>query len=40
MTVVAGRVLMRDGVVGTADTDEDEEVRAHVVECARRLGVL
>ncbi len=25
---------------GTAGTDEDEEVRAHVVECARRLGVL
>jgi 5-methylthioadenosine/S-adenosylhomocysteine deaminase len=34
-TVVAGRVLMRDGVV-----PDEAEVRAHVVECARRLGVL
>ncbi len=34
-TVVGGRVLMRDGVQGSED-----EVRAHVVECARRLGVL
>jgi 5-methylthioadenosine/S-adenosylhomocysteine deaminase len=33
-TVVAGRVLMRDGVV-----DGEEEVRARAVECARRLGV-
>jgi 5-methylthioadenosine/S-adenosylhomocysteine deaminase len=38
-TVVRGRVLMRDGIVGTGAA-EDEEVRAHVVECARRLGVL
>lgn len=37
-TVVGGRVLMRDGTVG--DTDSNEEVRAQVVECARRLGVL
>jgi 5-methylthioadenosine/S-adenosylhomocysteine deaminase len=34
-TVVAGRVLMRDGVV-----PEEVEVRTHAVECARRLGVL
>jgi 5-methylthioadenosine/S-adenosylhomocysteine deaminase len=34
-TVVGGRVLMRDGVI-----EGEEEVRAHVVECARRLGVL
>jgi 5-methylthioadenosine/S-adenosylhomocysteine deaminase len=34
-TVVAGRVLMRDGVV-----DGESEVRARVVECARLLGVL
>jgi cytosine/adenosine deaminase-related metal-dependent hydrolase len=34
-TVVAGRVLLRDGVV-----DDEQEVRAKVVECARRLGVL
>lgn len=34
-TVVAGRVLMRDGVI-----DDEEEVRARVVECARRLGVV
>ena len=38
-TVVRGRVLMRDGVVGDGAA-ADEEVRAHVVECARRLGVL
>jgi 5-methylthioadenosine/S-adenosylhomocysteine deaminase len=37
-TVVGGRVLMRDGIVGHQDSDQ--EVRAHVVECARRLGVL
>jgi 5-methylthioadenosine/S-adenosylhomocysteine deaminase len=34
-TVVAGKVLMRDGAI-----DGEEEVRAHVVECARRLDVL
>ncbi len=34
-TVVAGRVLMEDGVV-----PEEQEVRAHVVECATRLGVV
>jgi 5-methylthioadenosine/S-adenosylhomocysteine deaminase len=34
-TVVDGRVLMRDGVV-----EDEDEVRAKVVECARRLGVL
>jgi len=34
-TVVAGNVLMRDGVI-----EGEDEVRAHVVECARRLGVL
>ena len=34
-TVVSGRVLLRDGVV-----DDEGEVRAKVVECARRLGVL
>jgi 5-methylthioadenosine/S-adenosylhomocysteine deaminase len=34
-TVVSGRVLMRDGFV-----EAEDEVRAHVVECARRLGVL
>jgi 5-methylthioadenosine/S-adenosylhomocysteine deaminase len=34
-TVVAGTVLMRDRV-----QDGEEEVRARVVECARRLGVL
>lgn len=33
-TVIAGRVVMRGGVV-----DGEEEVRAHVMECARRLGV-
>jgi 5-methylthioadenosine/S-adenosylhomocysteine deaminase len=38
-TVVGGRVLMRDGAVGESAAEE-EEVRAHVVECARRLGVL
>ena len=37
-TVVAGRVVMSDGVVEGIDTEE--EVRAKVVECARRLGVL
>ena len=37
-TVVGGRVLMRDGAVG--EQGSEEEVRAHVVECARRLGVL
>jgi cytosine/adenosine deaminase-related metal-dependent hydrolase len=37
-TVVGGRVLMRDGTVG--EQGSEEEVRAHVVECARRLGVL
>ena len=40
-TVVGGRVLMRDGTVGEqGKSNEEEEVRAHVVECARRLGVL
>ena len=39
-TVVGGRVLMRDGTVGESGGAEEEEVRAHVVECARRLGVL
>jgi 5-methylthioadenosine/S-adenosylhomocysteine deaminase len=34
-TVVAGRVLMRDGVV-----EGEDEVRARAIECARRLGVL
>jgi 5-methylthioadenosine/S-adenosylhomocysteine deaminase len=34
-TVVAGRVLMRHGIV-----PEEAEVRSHVVECAKRLGVL
>ena len=34
-TVVGGCILMRDGVV-----DDEAEVRAHVVECARRLGVV
>jgi 5-methylthioadenosine/S-adenosylhomocysteine deaminase len=34
-TVVDGRVLLRDGVVA-----DEEEVRAKVVECARRLGVV
>jgi len=34
-TVAGGRVVMRDGVV-----EGEEEVRAHVVECARRLGVV
>ena len=34
-TVVAGRVVMRDRVI-----DGEAEVRARVVECARRLGVL
>jgi 5-methylthioadenosine/S-adenosylhomocysteine deaminase len=33
-TVVAGRVLMRDGQVGEMD-----EIRARVVERARRLGI-
>ena len=33
-TVVGGRVLMRDGFVA-----DEQEVRARVVECARRLGV-
>ena len=37
-TVVRGRVLMRDGLVG--EDGEAHEVRAHVVECARRLGVV
>jgi 5-methylthioadenosine/S-adenosylhomocysteine deaminase len=35
VTVVDGRVLMRDGVVA-----DEEEVRARAVEAARRLGVL
>jgi 5-methylthioadenosine/S-adenosylhomocysteine deaminase len=40
-TVVAGRVLMRDRRYPTEDEQAaEEEVRAHVVECARRLGVL
>jgi 5-methylthioadenosine/S-adenosylhomocysteine deaminase len=40
-SVVDGRVLMRDGTVGASGTAaEEEEVRTHVVECARRLGVL
>jgi 5-methylthioadenosine/S-adenosylhomocysteine deaminase len=34
-TVVAGTVLMRDRV-----QEGEDEVRAHVLECARRLGVL
>jgi 5-methylthioadenosine/S-adenosylhomocysteine deaminase len=34
-TVVAGRVLMRDGVV-----DDEDEVRTRAVAAARRLGVL
>jgi 5-methylthioadenosine/S-adenosylhomocysteine deaminase len=33
-TVVGGRVLLRDGIV-----EDEDEVRAKVVECARRLGV-
>ncbi len=40
-SVVGGRVLMRDGTVGASGSAaEEEEVRTHVVECARRLGVL
>jgi 5-methylthioadenosine/S-adenosylhomocysteine deaminase len=39
-TVVAGRVLMRDGVVIGADGLQEDEIHAHAVECARRLGVL
>jgi 5-methylthioadenosine/S-adenosylhomocysteine deaminase len=38
--VVAGRVLMHDGVVVGADGVHEDEVRARVVECAGRLGVL
>jgi 5-methylthioadenosine/S-adenosylhomocysteine deaminase len=34
-TVVAGRVLMHDGVI-----EGEDEVRARAIECARRLGVL
>jgi 5-methylthioadenosine/S-adenosylhomocysteine deaminase len=34
-TVIAGRVVMRDGAI-----DGETEVRAKVVECAERLGVL
>jgi 5-methylthioadenosine/S-adenosylhomocysteine deaminase len=34
-TVVAGRVLLRDGVVA-----DEAEIRANVTECAARLGVL
>jgi 5-methylthioadenosine/S-adenosylhomocysteine deaminase len=34
-TVIAGKVVMRDGVVA-----DEHEIRAKVVECARRLGVL
>ena len=34
-TVVGGVVLVRDGVI-----DGEDEVRAKVIECARRLGVL
>ncbi len=37
-TVIAGRVVMRDGVIEGIDTEE--EVRAKLVECALRLGVL
>jgi 5-methylthioadenosine/S-adenosylhomocysteine deaminase len=39
-TVVAGRVLMRDGVVVGIDGVHEDEIHAHAVECARRLGVL
>jgi 5-methylthioadenosine/S-adenosylhomocysteine deaminase len=34
-TVIAGNVVMRDGCI-----EGEEEVRARVVECARRLGVI
>ena len=34
-TVIAGNVVMRDGVVA-----DEAEIRAKAVECARRLGVL
>ena len=34
-TVVAGRVLLRDGVGA-----DEPEIRAKVAECARRLGVV
>jgi hypothetical protein len=34
-TVIGGRVVMRDGTI-----DGEDEVRARVVERARRLGVL
>ncbi|MET0921065.1 MAG: amidohydrolase [Acidimicrobiia bacterium] len=34
-TVIAGEVVMREGVV-----DDEAEVRAKVVECARQLGVV
>ncbi len=37
-TVVGGNVLMRNGAI--VEEGGEEEVRAHVVECARRLGVL
>ncbi|HEY7105973.1 MAG TPA: amidohydrolase [Acidimicrobiia bacterium] len=40
-TVVAGRVLVRDRFHPTDDEQSaEDDVRAHVVECARRLGVL
>jgi 5-methylthioadenosine/S-adenosylhomocysteine deaminase len=39
-TVVGGGVLMRDRVVVGTDGVHEDEVRARVVECARRLGVL
>ena len=39
-TVVGGRILMRDGVVVGSDGVHQDEVRARVVECARRLDVL
>ena len=40
MTVVAGKVLMRDGVVVGTDGVPEDEVRTRVVESAHRLGVL
>jgi 5-methylthioadenosine/S-adenosylhomocysteine deaminase len=39
-TIVGGHILMRDGVVVGTDGLHEDEVRAHAVECARRLGVL
>ena len=40
MTVVGGKVLLRDGVVVGSDGVHEDEVRTRAVESARRLGVL